>query len=93
MKTKTQKPLRDGANKVTAPLGCLIAMKTHDGDGEWYYGAVLTRHGYVRVHAEPTFTSLSVVHAGKAVYRHIQRAYTRRGLVTLADRFAAEICG
>ncbi len=87
------KDLRDGVNKVTAPHGGHLMVNT-TADGErWHYGAVLTQYGYVQVHAEPTFTSLSVVHDGFAVYRHIPRAYTRRGLVTLANRFAEEICG
>jgi hypothetical protein len=92
MSTKT-KELRDGVNRVTSPHGGHLMTNTTAEGEKWYYGAVLTRYGYVQVHAEPTFTSISVVHYGCVVYRHIRRAYTRRGLVTLANRFAEEICG
>jgi hypothetical protein len=90
--TAMNKTPRDSVTKVSAPRAYLQKNTSNDGE-VWFYGSVLTRFGYVRVHAEPAFTVLAVVHDGYEVFRSVQRAYTQRGLATLANRFAEEICG
>lgn len=78
--------------KLGRPIGHMLPMTSSDGE-RWYYGCVLTKHGAVYVHAEPAFTTMQVVHDGYVVSRTAHKSYTSRGLVTLAVRFAEEICG
>ncbi len=66
---------------------------------DWTEGTVITKHGIVEVYTEGGedvrgFTKVSVVHDGILRTRSVyDKRYTQRGLVTLANRYAEEICG
>ncbi len=80
-------------SKVARPDGYDLLRHNTGARNEWLRGTVRTQWGYVRVHAEPKFVSISVIHDGYDVNRTYRQAFTRRGLVTLANRFAEEVCG
>lgn len=79
--------------RVTRPHGYGITSHIAKDGSPWFDGCVLTSRGYVRVTlSQQGHTRLSIVHEGYLLDRFIKRTYTARGLVTLADRFAREVC-
>lgn len=55
-------------------------------------GEIATPHGWVTAYAESKHTRLDFLWKGRIYYRNFQnRRYSRRGMVTLAKAFAAEI--
>ena len=72
-----------------------------DEYGVYRSGYVVTGHGVVLVTSSDPFKSkklkpyatLAMVHDGELVRRSIDASYTKRGLSTVARRFAAEIAG
>lgn len=66
--------------------------------GQWLTGVVFTEHGAVYVYTQggkstrPS-TTLSLLRGDKVIIRQIPKRYSKRGLVTLAKRFAKEFQG
>lgn len=58
-------------------------------------GSVFTEWGtvYVRTYTSAQLTYLRLIHNGRSYERQIFRAYTKRGLVTLAKRYIKEVKG
>jgi hypothetical protein len=59
-------------------------------------GCVITKHGIVSVYCqsgpdEVHHTALNFVHNGRLYSRGIDKSFTQRGLVTIANRFAHEV--
>lgn len=79
-------------SRVCRPDGYGIEAKTEPDGSVWHEGHVRTEHGYVRVYAEGKFASLSIIHDGYNVTQTFRKKYSRRALVTLAARFAKEVC-
>jgi hypothetical protein len=75
--------------KVLRPWGG-ISQNKEDGYAE---GVVFTPNGIVDVYSQDgdPHTVLRVVIDGRLHQRNIHKAYTKRGLVTLATRYAAEL--
>lgn len=69
------------------------SLHTHGSDegDRWVSGTVLTEHGGVSVHSEKTFTSMRAMFDGEVFDRVWRRGFKKRYLVTLADRFTADI--
>lgn len=84
----------DHVSKVSAPWSII----GRDGDGE-HSGAVITPLGIVYVYSadadggEPGVTTARFVWKGRCHARLWERGFTRRGLATIAARFAREIAG
>lgn len=78
--------------KVSRPDGYGLEEHAKEDGTKWIDGAVRTSKGYVRAYSQEGLTSVSIIHRGFDVTRTIRRGYTARGLVTLADRFAREVC-
>lgn len=74
---------------------CGIGLTIETAYGGYVHGTVETPHGYVHVYSQKdspahTFTRLDIIFDGICYGRKISAFYTRRYLVTLAVRFAAE---
>lgn len=78
--------------KVCRPDGYGLTKHTNEDGSKWIEGRVRTPQGYVSAYSQEGLTSVSIIHQGLDVTRTIRRTYTARGLVTLADRFAREVC-
>lgn len=78
--------------RATRPHGHGVSSHVYSDGSLWFDGCVQTCHGFVRVYSQQGHTRLSIVHKGCLLDRFIERSYTARGLVTLADRFAREVC-
>ena len=63
-----------------------------DEFGLWFDGYVATPNGHVNVYSQTGHTTLHFIHAGVWYTRTFDRRYQPRALVTLADKFAKEIC-
>lgn len=65
----------------------------------WTTGCIVTPHGIVRVYAQGDdehchTTSLTIVHDGRLHSRDFHgKRYSSRGIVTVAKKFAKDICG
>ena len=61
--------------------------------GQWFYGPVLTPQGIVMVSYETYSERLRMdfIHAGRWYIREQRQEITRRGLTTMAARFAREV--
>lgn len=86
--------VRDSSWVPGRPMG---RIETHQPYG-YDQGVVVTQFGYVSVYAQGArdskgtpCTSLHFVWKGREYTRYITKRYTRRGMVTLADRYAREI--
>ena len=75
--------------KVCRPDGYNLT-EHKDGNYAWTSGTVRTQHGFVDVYAEAGFTRLSIIFDGYSVSRTFNRRYSKRGIVTLANRFIEE---
>lgn len=80
--------------KVTHPMNRVYKY------GNYLEGCVMTDRGIVYVYSQGgTFngltdsphTSMQIVLGGRLYSREIHKRYTRRGLVTVANRFAQEV--
>lgn len=92
--------MRDSTTKFYKPNGYQLRR---NGEAPWFYtdGVVPTQHGYVRVDCSHTteangkkykpWTRLTFIHAGAQHERVLDRAFSHRRLVTLADRFVQEV--
>jgi len=69
--------------------GC--AEKYSSIDQGYLAGCVFTDLGIVMVYSEKERSNLVFIFAGRLYDRHIDRGYTKRGLATVAGRFAREI--
>ena len=77
---------------VSKTHGYRLTRNVADNGEVWYYGIVVTPLGYVHVHMEPSFTSLSAMRDSHEINRFIRgKTYSRRGIVTIARRFIQEI--
>lgn len=77
---------------VSKSHGHRLTQHKADNGEVWFYGTVVTPLGYVHVHSEPSFTSLSAMHDSHEVNRFMRgKSFTKRGLVTVARRFIEEI--
>jgi hypothetical protein len=72
-------------------------IETHQPYG-YDQGLVVTQFGYVSVYAQgggaskgTHHTSLHFMWRGREYTRYIAKRHSKRGIVTLADRFASEI--
>lgn len=77
-------------------LGKRSWARWQSGTKDYSMGSVLTPHGIVEVYIQPgdrAHTSLDLVKDGRNYRRRWDKAYSRRHVVTLACRFAEEICG
>lgn len=84
--------VRDEVSKVSRPISYL----TTNQDGIVVSGVVLTKYAIVEIyhyHSGNAMTTFTVVKDGLQHTRTANRRYTKRGLVTLANRFAKEVFG
>jgi hypothetical protein len=84
--------MTDWSMKLDRTIG---RISTHD-DG-YLYGVVITRDGVVDVYSQggedgmvPS-TTMTFAMAGRMYSRTFKKRYSKRGLATVAARFAAEI--
>jgi hypothetical protein len=82
---------QDFSMKLTSPINRI--WKHPDG---YFEGCVFTPNGIVNVYSqggesETPSTNLDFVWEGRLHSRRIPRRFTRRGLVTVANRYAEEI--
>ena len=83
---------KESVQLVSKPNGYRLQRNTADNGEVWWYGIVVTPLGYVHVHMEPGFTSLSAMVDSHEVNRFIRgKSFSRRGIVTVARRFIQEI--
>ena len=83
--------------RVQRPSGYNLSQTSKPGDTE-VEGYVETTHGYVRSFSTDyinafdgkryRWTTLSMAIAGRGYYTRISKFFTKRGLVTVAQRFA-----
>jgi hypothetical protein len=79
--------------KISRPYAW-IDKHTFESNGktEWYKrGVVFTKKGVVSVYTQHDFARLVFVHCGREYYRTRNTGCSDRYLVTLADRFAADV--
>ena len=76
--------------KVTATLGRLSTRKRACGSS-YLDGEVATPFGYVLAWSDDGTSSLRFMWGGREYSKVIKRPFTRRGLATVAARFAREI--
>ena len=85
-------PTETTSSKVVRPDGYGISKHTaHDG-AVWFDGCVRTEHGFVRIYSEKNHTLLMFIQDGQEFSRRYSKGFSQRGLVTLAARFAREMC-
>lgn len=77
--------------KLTSPWNRV--WKHPDG---YLEGCVITPHGIVAVYSqgsatETPSTNLTFVYGGRVYQRTIPKRYTKRGLVTVANRYAGDV--
>lgn len=69
-------------------------IQRHPCDGEWYFeGEVGTVFGFVTVMSQADLSRFDFIYKGRLYMRTLKRGLTKRGLATLANRFAKEIVG
>lgn len=74
------------------PNGYALLREVSADGSVWFYGAVRTPHGFVKVYSQSGHTSLELICDNTEFTRKWKRGFKRSYLVTLATRFAKEIC-
>lgn len=85
---------KDFCQKVQRTHGYRLTRNVSETGEVWFLGLVVTPLGYVFVHAEPSFISLSTMHDGYEINRWSncnKRTWTQRGIAIIARRFIEEI--
>lgn len=79
------------ADRISRPWGDIGKIAYHDKI--YLKGYVITFHGIVNVYSQtdPDYTRLSFAHGGFMHAKTMHKSHSARYLVTLADRFAAEV--
>ncbi len=81
----------------TMAIGRSYGCTENRNDNAWTDGTVVTNHGIVSVYAQGGdesfhYTRLDFAWKGRLYMRNFKnKRYSRRGLVTIATKFAAEI--
>lgn len=82
--------IRDESYKITHAHG-LGLMSHTTARGNWTDGGVVTKFGIVDIYIDEERARMDFVCRGRHHIRSVSKAVTKRGIVTMANRFAMQI--